>query len=348
MAAKRSNRNSSSGSSGSSGRSGRPGRSPGKSGPNRAGGKGRSSKHQAPQPSLARKAAGGDIPEELADASRGERLQKVLAAAGVASRRECEQIIAEGRVEVNGQVVSALPAWADPINDRITIDGRLVAVPKRNAGAQLIYIALHKPRHVISTTDDPEGRRAVTDLVDLPPNVSRRVYPVGRLDADSTGLVLMTNDGELANRITHPKYGITKKYEVSVSGRVTQEQLAKLQKGFVLANPVGGRGGPREDGTDVPVKTKHASVESVRIMGFQRDSQRGDRTRLAVTLSEGQNREIRRLFARVGLKVKRLKRIGVGPLGLKGLPPGAWRFLDDREVNAIKREAGMATSRKRR
>ena len=303
---------------------------------------------QAPQPSLARKSAGGEIPEDLTDASRGERLQKILAAAGVASRRECEQIIAEGRVEVNGQVVSALPAWADAINDRITIDGTQVAVPKRNIASQLVYVALHKPRNVISTTDDPEGRRAVVDLVDLPPNISRRVYPVGRLDAESTGLVLLTNDGELANRLTHPKYGITKRYEVSVAGRVGIEQLAKLQKGFLLASPTVGRGGPREGAPEVPVKVKRASVDAVRVLAFQRDAARGDRTRLVVTLSEGQNREIRRLFARVGLTVKRLKRVNIGPLGLKGLPPGGWRFLDDREVTALKRASGLTPTRRRR
>lgn len=322
-------------------------RSTGSAGKGARGGKRRSTRQQAPQPSLARKAQGGEIPDELADSSRGERLQKVLASAGVASRRECEQIIAEGRVEVNGQTVSALPAWADPVNDRITIDGTLVAVPKRRTADQAVYVALHKPRNVISTTDDPEGRRAVTDLVDLPPNVGRRIYPVGRLDAESTGLVLLTNDGDLANRLTHPKYGITKRYEVSVTGRVADSQMEKLQKGFLLATPTAGRGAPRDEDAKLPAKTKHASVETIRILGFQRDAQRGDRTRLAVTLAEGQNREIRRLFARVGLKVKRLKRVAIGPLQLRALPPGGWRFLEDKEVASLKRAAGMQTGRRK-
>ena len=265
----------------------------------------------------------------LTDKSRGIRLQKALAGAGIASRRECEKIIEEGRVEVNGEVVTALPAFVDPALDRIRVDGREIARPRKTARPETAhtYILLHKPRGVISTTDDPHGRATVTDLVKTPH--AARLYPVGRLDADSTGLILLTDDGELANRLTHPRYGVPKRYEVSVRGHVTQAEAQRLRDGLLLADPQGQR------------NPKRAAAERVVIVNHERDRERGDRTTLSITLREGQNREIRRLMARLGYKVRRLKRTAIGPVTLKGLGPGEHRQLIGRERNALRRAAGL-------
>ncbi|MEX0654556.1 MAG: pseudouridine synthase [Phycisphaeraceae bacterium] len=280
--------------------------------------------------------ANADVPAELRDADRGIRLQKAMAEAGVASRRDCEALVEAGRVRVNGQPVRALPAWVDPAHDRIDVDGQELPRP-RKAGrrtARHAYVMLHKPRHVISTTDDPEQRDTVLDLVKLPGRA--RLFPVGRLDADSTGLILLTDDGELANRLTHPRYGVTKQYRVSVRGKLDQTDLARLRKGLVLAPADASKPGSA-------ARAKRASVEKVSILGYERDRTRGDRTTLGITLREGQNREIRRLLARLGYKVRRLKRLAIGPLQLKGLAAGQWRTLDAAEVQALYREAGLST-----
>lgn len=341
-----------------------------------------------------------DLPEELRDSSRGERLQKVLASAGVAARRECEAMILAGRVTVNGHRVLSLPAWADPREDRIEVDGRLLPRPSRlpapvslpiphgkhGAGgpqvrtgkgarparpaadaahheamalaADRVYIALNKPRNTITTASDPEGRRSVLDLVELPPNFSRRIFPVGRLDADSTGLLLLTNDGELANRLTHPRYGVVKEYLVSVKGTLTAEDIEQLQEGLYLAHPTKGRARTRPPGARPPVapaapgapadpagvRVKRAAMEDVVLLEHQRDVTRGDRTRLLVRLREGQNREIRRLMARLGFKVRRLQRVAIGPVTLKGLAVGSWRMLTPQEVKGLFR-ASMESSK---
>ena len=283
------------------------------------------------------------------DAERGMRLQKAMAEFGVASRRDCEAMIEQGRVRVNGDVVNTLPAWVDPTRDEIEVDGhRLNPIKKaRRAAADTeapagpkpthvekrhTYIMVHKPRNTISTNEDPEGRRRVIDLVegaDLPPGT--RLYPVGRLDADSTGLILLTDDGELANRLTHPRYEITKDYEVAVKGKVSQEDLAHLKKGVYLAD----RRGARVYGN------KRASVEEARIIGSQTDRERGDRTALHITLREGQNREIRRVLARLGFNVRRLKRVGIGPLKLRGVAVGGWRRLTGPELSQLRKAAGL-------
>lgn len=273
----------------------------------------------------------GQVPRELTDASRGERLQKVLAALGVASRRDCEQIIQAGRISVNGKLVSTLPAWVDPAVDRIELDGQPINHPsKKNASqASPVYLALHKPKRTITTTDDPESRRIVMDLIpqELVPR-STRLYPVGRLDADSTGLILLTNDGELAHRLTHPSYGIAKKYRVSVRGLLTSEDIERLEKGLILAHRL-----PSDrSGQSV----KRASMQRVRVVDDQQDRSRGDRTLLEVTLLEGQNREIRRLLARLGFKVRRLTRVSIGPLSLKGLGVGQCRLLLPQEVKLLR------------
>lgn len=285
-----------------------------------------------------------DSPNDaLRDAARGIRLQKALSSAGVASRRDCEALIEAGRVSVNGEVVTKLPVWVDPETDRIMVDGEPVARPRRRPkkagiGFGHTYVMLHKPRGVISTTDDPQGRRRVTDLID--PSLARRVYPVGRLDADSTGLILLTDDGELTNRLTHPSYGISKRYIVSVRGRLEEEDLEKLRKGLYLADP------RRRQPAGNPGSRK-ASVEEVVIIRHEIDRTRGDRTLLGITLSEGQNREIRRLMARVGLKVRRLKRVGIGPLRLKGLAVSHWRLLTSTEIQKLYKATGLKAERKR-
>jgi 23S rRNA pseudouridine2605 synthase len=266
---------------------------------------------------------------DFADASRGIRLQKVLADAGVASRRDCEAIIEAGRVRVNGRIVASLPAWVDAAEDHIEVDGEAVHQPKRHTGkGGMVYVMLNKPRNVISTTDDERGRVTVNDLIDLPPSVVKRLYPVGRLDADSTGLILLTNDGDLAHRLTHPSYEVAKVYRVAIRGVLSEAEVEKLQQGILLAH----RGT-----TGRQPQTRRATIAKLRRLGVQRDRTRGDRTLVELTLHEGQNREIRRVLAKLGHKVRRLDRVSIGPLSMKGLARGQWRLLDGQEVAKLKK-----------
>jgi len=251
----------------------------------------------------------GKIPSELTDAARGKRLQKVIAESGVASRRDAEKLIADGRVSVNGRFVTALPAWVDPDKDRIEVNGHPIPRPRKTArggGAEHVYVVLNKPRRVISTSRDEAGRMSVVDMVELPEDLAKRVFPVGRLDADSTGLILLTNDGELANRLTHPRYGVTKEYLVSIRGHLTSGDVEKLKKGVFIATPKARSESTRADaargkaGALTPALSqgergkergaKRASFTEVEFVGHERDEQRGDRTQLRVTLHEGQNR----------------------------------------------------------
>ena len=254
----------------------------------------------------------------LQDASRGERIQKVLAAAGVGSRRRCEELIEEGAVAVNGRIVSELPAWVDPEQDVISVEGR--TLPRRE---RHVYVLLYKPRNTVCTVDDPEERRTVTDLVQHPSGV--RLYPVGRLDYDTMGLLLLTNDGELANQLTHPRYGVEKKYRVTVKGRVSAEDVAALEAGVHLAERREGRtvGGGRTEGVQIRIARSEP-----------------DRTILELVLKEGRNRQVRRMMAAIGFDVKKLVRTDMGPLRLKGLRLGEWRELTRGEVQALKRAAG--------
>jgi pseudouridine synthase len=269
------------------------------------------------------------VPAEFADAARGQRLQKVLAKAGVASRRQCETLIEEGRVSVNGQTVTAMPAWVDPDRDQVKVDGKAIKALSGKVKHKPTYIAVNKPRRVISTTDDPEGRRDVLSLIDA--KMPARLFPVGRLDADSTGLMLLTDDGELANRLMHPRYEIAKEYLVIVRGRLESNDLQKLREGLLLTD----QSGQRASGA-----MKRAAMEQIRIVRQQRDQRRGDRTVLAVTLREGQNREIRRLLERRGVKVRRLQRVAIGPLRLKQLPVGQWRYLTQQEIANLQKVTG--------
>jgi len=249
-------------------------------------------------------------PGEATDSA--QRLQKVLAAAGIGSRRQCEELIRTGRVEVDRKVVTELGTRVDPARCEIRVDGTALG------RAELAYYALHKPPGVVSTSRDPSGRIRVIDLV---PAGDLRLFAVGRLDLHSEGLILVTNDGELANRLTHPRFGVPKTYRVLVAGRTTQEVVEKLLRGIHLAEGM-------------------ARVRRVTVRRQQKLS-----TLLEMVLDEGQNREIRRVLARVGHKVLRLMRIAVGPVRLGTLPPGAHRRLSRQEVDALWRAVRGQTSR---
>jgi 23S rRNA pseudouridine2605 synthase len=236
----------------------------------------------------------------------GERLQKVLAAAGIASRRECEQLILEGRVEVDRHVVTELGTRVDPQRQEIRVDGE--SLPR----TKLVYFAVNKPVGVVSTSSDPSGRPRVIDL--LPPNTPR-AFCVGRLDISSEGLILVTNDGELANRLTHPRHGVEKIYQVQVVGQVERDVIAQLHRGMHLAEGF--------------AHAKHVRIKS----------RRKRATILEMVLDEGRNREIRRLLARVGHKVQRLKRVAVGPVRLGDLPSAAARPLSKKEIQSLNRAA---------
>jgi len=233
-----------------------------------------------------------------------ERLQKVMAEAGVASRRQCEELIREGQVRVNGKIVRKLPIFVEVGEDVISVAGRKLRFEKK------VYYLLHKPKKVVCTNSAQEGRLRAIDLLK---GVKERVYPVGRLDTDSKGLLMMTNDGELANQLTHPRYEVPKTYIAEVEGWVTGEEIEKLKKGIHLQ---AGKG----------------HMEKIKI--GQRNSRR---TILEITLREGQNRQIRRMLARLGHSVKSLTRVQIGPLSLKGLGPGKYRALKAGEIKALRR-----------
>lgn len=261
----------------------------------------------------------------LTDASRGIRIQKAIADAGLSSRRDAESMVEQGLVRVNGEVIDSLPAWVDPAKDRITVDGRVLRPPERH-----IYVMLHKPPGFVCTNSDPEGRRLVTELVEHPSQA--RLYPVGRLDFDTSGLLLMTNDGEFANRLTHPRYEVHKEYEVMVKGDLGPEDVARLEEGIFAPSPV--RSGARNlsgHGDDAKAVSRSPHLHILR-----RD---GERTVLTMELREGSNRRIRQLMADLGHPVKRLRRTRLGPVRLRGLAVGAWRDLTHSELSQLRQEA---------
>lgn len=244
-----------------------------------------------------------------------ERLQKILAQAGYGSRRACEEFISAGRVRVNGKIAQ-LGQKADPAVDVITLDGKPI-----EAAEALVYIALHKPRNVLSTVDaEPgDGRRTVRDLVDVP----EHIHPVGRLDYESEGLVLMTNDGDLTNRLTHPRYGHEKEYRVLLAKRPDQQQIETWARGVVL-----------EDGY------KTAPVD-VRIEATQ-----GKGAWVRVVMQEGRKRQIRETCKQLGLPVVRIVRTRIGTLRLGNLKPRQWRYLTKAEVEELK--SGKTLNRRNR
>ncbi len=232
-----------------------------------------------------------------------QRLQRAMASAGVGSRRDCEEIILAGRVEVDGRVVDKLGAKVDITTQTVTVD----AVDIKTEPLQ--YFILNKPPGIVSTSNDPSGRMRVIDLI----NTRNRVYNVGRLDKSSEGLILVTNDGDLANKLTHPKYGVEKKYHVQVVGHPNRESLSALTQGVYLAE---GR----------------AKASAVKYLKRSKDT-----SWIEITLTEGRNREIRRLLAKIGHKVRVLKRVSIGSLKLGDLPSGAHRELTKFELNALQR-----------
>lgn len=236
-----------------------------------------------------------------------ERLQKILAQAGVASRRKSEEWITQGRVKVNGQVVTELGTKVDPQTDSIMVDEKPIRLEK------LIYLLLHKPTGVITSLHDPEGRPVVTDLL---PEITERVYPIGRLDLDTSGLLLLTNDGDLANRIAHPAFEIDKVYRAWVKGTPSNEAVRRLATGILL-----------DDGMTAPGEAK--------IIEQDRE---GQRTLLEITIHEGRNRQVRRMCEAIGHPVQRLERIRLGFLTLAGVRRGEYRHLSADEVARLKRE----------
>ena len=239
-----------------------------------------------------------------------DRLQKVLAHAGVASRRRAEQLIIEGRVTVNGAVITELGTKVDADRDHIKVDGKRVGAPERP-----VYIALHKPKNVMSTADDPEGRPTVLDLLR---GVKVRVYPVGRLDYASEGLLLLTNDGEFAKRITAASSHVTKTYLVKANGELTTEQMEKFRAGVPLAGK----------------KTAPAGLKIV---------QRAQNPWYEVRLIEGRQNQIRLMFKHFGRLVEKLKRVRIGFLELGNLPAGKFRHLTPAEVARFRKLLSMPT-----
>jgi len=234
-----------------------------------------------------------------------ERLQKVLAAAGVDSRRKCEELILDGAVRVNRKVVDSLPAFVDPEKDIITVNGRKIRAARK------VYFLLNKPKGVICTNSDPQGRKKAIDFV----RTGERIFCAGRLDADTTGLIILTNDSKMVNRLTHPKYEVAKTYVVRVKGEITPKQIEKLKRGIWLAQG----------------KTGRASVKILK---------RGHKESLVeVTIRQGLNRQVRRMLAKVGLPVKSLTRTRIGKLTARGLGVGNFRTLTKAEVTYLNKAA---------
>lgn len=239
----------------------------------------------------------------------GERLQKLIARTGLASRRGAEELIVAGRVRLNG-AVAEIGAVADPARDRIEVDGR--ALPAR---AEAVHVAVHKPRGILSSAHDERGRRSVVSLVQL----GERLWPAGRLDVESEGLMILTNDGEWANRILHPRYGMEREYAALVLPAPSRAALARLLSGVTL-----------EDGPARLLRARFAPPPRE----IQRDGPEVGAW-LRVRLGEGRKREVRRLFAAVDCRVERLVRTRLGPLSLTGLGPGEWRRLRPSEAGAL-------------
>ena len=242
-----------------------------------------------------------------------ERLQKLLSAAGIASRREAEEIIREGRVSVNGIVVTEVGTKADPDKDHVKIDGKHLRIRKVRR-----YFLLNKPRGVVVTKEDPEGRQTVLGL--LGRRVPGRVVPVGRLDLDSEGLLILTDDGDLVQKLTHPSGGCTKEYEVKVAGIPTPSQIARLSRGILL---------PDENRRTAPATVELTSTTPEK-------NGVGGNAWLKVVLMEGRSRQIRRMFDLVGHPVAKLRRVAIGPIRDRKLRPGDFRELSDVEVEALR------------
>ena len=233
--------------------------------------------------------------------SKKQRLQKILAAAGVDSRRKCEELILEGAVTVNGDIVDQLPSFADPLKDEIRLNGKKIQFAEKS------YYLLNKPKNVVCTNVDPQGRKKAVDFIET----SERIFCVGRLDMETTGAILLTNDSDLANRLTHPRYKVPKTYEIRIRGRMEGQDIEKLKKGVWLAEG----------------KTAKASVKILKRSVRE--------TSLQVIISQGMNRQLRRSLARLGYKVKDLRRVKIGNLSVKGLPLGRYKKVTDNQIKGL-------------
>ncbi len=227
-----------------------------------------------------------------------ERLQKIISRAGVCSRREAEKLILAGKVSVDGKIIRELGTKAE-LNQKIRVDGKLLTLD-----AEKIYIMLNKPRGYVSTAKDERGRKTILELIDIP----ERIYPIGRLDLNSEGLILLTNDGELTNALIHPRFEVKKTYRAKISGVLTEEKLDLLRAGIEL-----------DDGLTAPAEIYMLDKDLVEI-----------------TIHEGRNRQVRRMFSAIGCDVKRLRRIKFANLTLDGLKVGKWRKLTAEEVSKLK------------
>jgi len=239
-----------------------------------------------------------------------QRIHKVLSEAGVASRRAVEEMIIEGRITVNHEPVTRLPCFVDLAEDDVHVDGRRI----RLRTAPKVYLLLNKPRGVVCTQSDPQGRPRAVDLV---PQVPGRIYCVGRLDVASTGLIVLTNDGELTQHLTHPSHGVVKTYVAEVDGRLGAEEITKLKAGLYVG----------------PKRTQRAGVTVLR--------RSPKRSLVEIKVAEGRNREVRRMLAKVGHKVRRLKRVAIGSITDRGLKIGSCRALTRAEVAQLRKAAAQ-------
>ncbi len=244
-----------------------------------------------------------------------ERIQKLLADAGVESRRHVEEMVLQGRIAVNGEIVTRLPVMVDPEDDTVQIDGQRIQLQRR-MDKERVYVLMNKPRGVYCTNVAQGEQRRAIDL--LPHDFNHRVYPVGRLDAESRGLLLLTNDGELTQQLTHPGFGVIKTYTCVVEGFVKPETIERLASGVWLADPE--KGGFRTSQSHIKL-IRRSGVNSV----------------LQITIKEGRNRQVRRMLAKVGHKVRELTRVKIGPLEIGKLKPGEFRMLSPREVAALRK-----------
>jgi 23S rRNA pseudouridine2605 synthase len=254
-----------------------------------------------------------------------ERLQKIIAHAGFASRREAESMIREGRVTVNGRVVTELGSKADPARDHIKVDGKLITRAETHR-----YILLYKPKEVMTTVEDPQGRRTVIDLIK---GVRERIYPVGRLDFHSEGLILLTNDGDLAFKVSHPQHGSVKTYHVKVRGVPEERLIAKLERGITIDNK----------------RTLPCEIRRMKTTG--RSTGRGEdegNSWFEVKLREGRTQQIRKMFQAIGHPVSKLRRVAIGPLSDPRLGPGDYRELTKSEVKMLSTMKEPATPKVRR
>lgn len=240
-----------------------------------------------------------------------ERLQKILAGAGIASRRKCEELILKGKVEVNGEVVTTLGTKADPAVDVISVEGKTIGAEKK------LYVVFNKPKGVITSASDPQGRKIVTDYLK---SIPERLYPVGRLDYDTEGLLLLTNDGEFAHLLTHPKHHVPKTYVATVKGVPHGSALDKLKNGILL-----------EDGITAPAEVEYQDIDP-----------EGKFSTISITIHEGKNRQVRRMFEAIQHPVTKLKRISFGELFLGNLKRGLYRYLTKEEIEGLFKQARNA------